>query len=124
MDQKNLSILKRTFPKSLDGVPCIVPTIHSKIRSDIEHFFHLNAIRPKLIAETQDTAVQKLLALKGDGVIFLPGFSTKELVYDKKLIKLGGLKEVYTNYYLVYSKRIIENPALDFILKQNFEKMR
>jgi LysR family transcriptional activator of nhaA len=115
--------LKRNFPKSLDGVPCIVPTVHSKIRTSLDHYFHSNGIRPKLIAETQDTSLQKILATRGDGVIFLPGFTAKELVYEKKLSKLGKLKEVYSEYFLVYSERIIENPALDLILKQNFERM-
>ena len=116
--------LKRGFPTSLDGVPCIVPTGHSKIRLDIEHYFHTHGIRPKFIAETQDTALQKILATKGDGIVFLPNFTTKELVQNKKLIKIGNLQHVYSDYYLIYSKRIIENPAMDLILKQDFEKMR
>lgn len=118
------SHLKKNFPKSLDGAPCIVPTSHSKVRADIEHYFHLNKIRPKFIAETQDTSLQKILATKGDGVIFLPNFTTKEFVQNKTLVRLGVLSEVYSDYYLIYSKRIIENPAMDLVLKQNFEKMR
>jgi len=118
------SNLKKGFPKSLDGAPCIVPTIHSKVRSDIEHFFHINGIRPKFIAETQDTSLQKILATKGDGVVFLPNFTTKELVQNKKLVKIGSLKEVYSDYYLIYGTRIIENPAMELILKQDFEKMK
>jgi LysR family transcriptional activator of nhaA len=116
--------LKKKFPQSLEGVKCIVPTIHSKVRSDLESFFHLNKIRPQLIAETQDTSLQKILAAKGDGVIFLPEFSTKELVQNKSLVKLGKLEEVYSRYYLIYGNRVFDNPALDLILKQNFEKMR
>lgn len=116
--------LKKNFPRSLNGAPCIVPTSHSKVRADLEHYFHVNNIRPKLIAETQDTSLQKILATKGDGVIFLPNFTTKELVQNNLLTKIGNLKEVYSEYYLIYAKRIIENPAIDLILKQNFDKMR
>ncbi len=118
------SHLKKKFPYSLDGAPIIVPTEHSKIRGDIEHFFELKNIRPKMIAETQDTSLQKILAAKGDGVIFLPNFTTKELVQNRQLVKIGTMKDIYCEYYLIYSKRIIENPALDLILKQDFEKMR
>ncbi len=116
--------LKKKFPQSLDGIPCILPTKHSKIRHDVEHFFELNNIRPKIIAQTQDTALQKILASKGDGVIFLPVFTTKELVQEKKLIELGKLRNVYAEYYLIYSKRVISNPALELIINQNFQKMR
>ncbi len=116
--------LKRSFPHSLEGMPCIVPTKHSKIRNDIEHFFDIIDVEPEFIAETQDTALQKILASKGDGVIFLPELAAKELVQHKKLIKLGPLDNVFAEYFLIYSKRIFENPALDLVIKQDFEKMR
>ena len=116
--------LKKKFPHSLDGVPCIVPTEHSKIRHDMEHFFESQKIRPRLIAETQDTSLQKILASKGDGVIFLPAFSTKELIQNKKLIKIGEIDGVNSEYFLIYGKKLIENPALELVLKQDFEKMR
>lgn len=116
--------LKKGFPKSLEHAPCILPTTHSKLRHDIDHFFHLNSIHPKMVAETQDTSLQKLLSSRGDGIVFLPDFSTKGLIKDEKLVKIGSLKDVYCEYYLIYSKRLIENPALDLVLKQDFEKMR
>ncbi len=116
--------LKRSFPKSLNGAPCIVPTKHSKLRHDVEHYLEIMGVEPEFIAETQDTALQKILAAKGEGVVFLPEFTTKDLVQNKKLIKLGVLDNVYVEYFLIYSKRIFENPAVDLVIKQNFEKMR
>jgi LysR family transcriptional activator of nhaA len=116
--------LSKNFPYSLDGAPCLVPTRHSKMRNDIEQFFHTHQIRPKYIAETQDTYLLKLLAAKGDGVIFLPQFTIKELLQNKALVKLGKLGKITASYYLAYGKRMIENPALDLILNQDFSKMR
>lgn len=116
--------LKKNFPFSLNGTPCILPTLHSRMRGELDNFFHMNDISPKIIAETQDTALQKILSTKGDGVIFLPDFSTKELIREKKLVKIGVMNNVFVEYYLIYTKRIIENPALELILAQDFEKMR
>ena len=114
--------LKKNFPNSLHDQPCIVPTTHSKLRRVLEHFFDINGISPNLIGETQDTSLQKILAMKGDGVIFLPEFSIQEYIKNKQLIALGELNQVFSDYYLIHSKRIIGNPALDLILKQNFFK--
>ncbi len=114
--------LRRNFPQSLNDVPVILPTSHSTLRKDIEHYFHLNDIKPKLIGETQDTSLQKILASKGDGIIFLPEFSIKQLQKDGKLIKIGTVNQVFSEYHLIYSKRIIGNPALDLILDQEFFK--
>jgi len=115
--------LKKKFPQSLENVPCILPTRHSKLRNDIQHFLEVNDIEAKIIAETQDTSLQKILATKGDGVIFLPEFTTEELVLNNSLISLGKLNEVYAEYFLIYGKRIFENPALDLVIKQDFEKI-
>jgi LysR family transcriptional activator of nhaA len=116
--------LKKGFPKSLNLAPCIVPTIHSKTRSEVEHYFYDQKIHPRFITETQDTSLQKILASRGDGIVFLPEFSTKDLVKSSQLIKIGTLKDVFAEYYLIYNKRVIENPAVELILKQNFDKMK
>jgi LysR family transcriptional regulator, transcriptional activator of nhaA len=110
--------LKKNFPASLNQAPCIVPTSHSKIRSDIESFFYNLKVTPRLVGETQDTALQKLLATKGQGVIFLPDFAAKPLVAKKELIKLGRIKELTVDYYLIYTKKVIENPAVEAMLNQ------
>lgn len=115
---------KKSFPRSINQAPCILPTFHSKLRQDLTNYFDSFDIRPKIIAETQDTSLQKLLAARGDGIIFLPDFASKELVQNHSLIKIGKIYEVYCEYYLIYSKRIVENPALELILDQDFQKMR
>ena len=69
------------------------------------------------------TMFQKILATKGDGVIFLPDLAAKELVNDNKLIKIGTLKNVFVEYFFTYSKRIIGNTALDLLLKRNLQRM-
>lgn len=109
---------KRGFPHSLEGVPCIVPTSHSRLRDTIENYFMNRNISPNYIAETQDTSVQKLLAVKGDGVIFLPQFAAKELLSKKSLIQLGTLEEVFSDFYLVYNKKMFDNPALEVLLRK------
>ncbi|MCB9061901.1 MAG: LysR family transcriptional regulator [Halobacteriovoraceae bacterium] len=111
------------FPFSLNNTPCIVPTLHSKIRNEVDQYFHTQKIKPKLITETQDTAIQKILATRGEGVIFLPEFTTIDLLHDESLVKIGKLADVHVEYYLIYGKRMIENPAIRLILNQDFETL-
>lgn len=117
------SQLKNEFPLSLKNIPCVLPTSHSKLRRDIINYFEQHGIKPNIIAETQDTSVQKLLSTKGDGVIFLPSFAAKELIKSKSLIKLGQLQNLKAEYFLIHNKRLIENPALELILNQDFSKI-
>jgi hypothetical protein len=39
-------------------------------------------------------------------------------------VKIGELENVVSEYYLIYSKRIIENPALELVIKQDFNSMK
>lgn len=118
------SHLKGNFPHSLHKVPVILPTIHAKFRSDLEHFFVTQKITPDIIAETQDTALQKIYANKGVGVIFLPEFAAKEFVREEMFIKLGRLPNVFVEYFLISTKKVIKNPAIEALLDLDYSNFK
>lgn len=99
--------LKKSFPQSLNGKPFVLPTIHSKLRHDLNHFFKLHAIQTSPVAETQDTSLQKLLAEHGIG---LAPFSEGAKFREENLIRLGRLAGVYEEVWLISAQRKLENP--------------
>lgn len=100
--------LRRSFPKSLDGKPIILPTAHSKLRHDLNHYFKLQGIRVTPIAETQDSSLQKLMAAHGVGFAPLSEF---EGVQDENLVKIGRLDGVHEEVWLISAQRKLENPV-------------
>jgi len=100
--------LKKAFPKSLAGQPFVLPTVHSKLRHDLNHYFQLNGMQISPIAETQDTSLQKLLAANGIG---LAPFSESKGHSEKNLIRLGRLTGIYEEVWLISAQRKIENPV-------------
>ena len=117
---KKFKSLKHDFPKSLDEQPLIMPSLHSKLRHDLNHFFKTNNIFVDVLIETQDTSIQKLLAVEGMGLVPLPEFAGKELVSEGKLVKVGTLGGVTEEFWLVSSPRKIPNPIAVTLMK-NFE---
>jgi LysR family transcriptional activator of nhaA len=115
--KKDFRSLKRKFPSSLQGQPLIMPSLHSKLRHDLNHYFQTQNISVDVIIETQDISIQKLLAIEGMGLVPLPEFAGKELVKDGKLIKLGTLHEVTEDFWLISSPRKIQNPIAKSIIK-------
>lgn len=109
--------LKKGFPRSLVGQPFILPTAHSKLRHDLDHYFAINKLRVLPVAETQDTSLQKLLGIEGHGLIPLPEFTTRDLIGDKKLVKIGALPNVNEEFWLISAQRKIENPIAARIMK-------
>jgi LysR family transcriptional regulator, transcriptional activator of nhaA len=102
--------LKKGFPQSISGNPFILPTLHSKLRHDLDHFFKINGIQADVVAETQDTGLQKLLGAAGVGLIPIAEMDAEELLREKKLVNLGKLKGVTEEIWLISAARKIENP--------------
>jgi LysR family transcriptional activator of nhaA len=102
--------LSRGFPQSLRGQKFVLPTFHSKLRHDLDHYFRLNQIAISPVAETQDTSLQKLLGQTGAGLLPLTEEAAAELVRAKVLFEIGRLPGVHEEYWLVMVERKIRNP--------------
>lgn len=106
--------LKRNFPKSLNGCPFVLPTAHSRLRHDLNHYFKLQDIQIVPVAETQDTSLQRLLAANGLG---LAPFSEVTGLKEEKLERLGRLHGVHEEVWLISAQRKLENPVAASIMK-------
>lgn len=104
---KKYKNLKQGFPRSLNGQPFVMPTSHSKLRHDLNHYFKINEIQAIPTAETQDTSLQKLFAEHGVG---LAPLSELENSQAHQLLRLGRLKDVFEEIWLISAQRKIENP--------------
>ncbi|MBP9681444.1 MAG: LysR family transcriptional regulator [Bacteriovorax sp.] len=114
---KKFKHLGKNFPLSLQESSFILPTSHSKLRQDIQQFFQANRISVDIVAETQDTALQKLMAIDELGLIPLTREAAQSYVDEKKLFEIGQIKGVYEEIFLLSSSRKIENPISSLIMK-------
>lgn len=108
---------KNNFPKSLSGQPMILPTHHSKLRHDLDHFFDAKKIKILSELETQDTALMKIFAGQGAGLAALPDIAALDLVRASTLYKIGTLPNIKEEYWLIGSKRTIDNPIASKLMK-------
>jgi LysR family transcriptional regulator, transcriptional activator of nhaA len=108
---------KNNFPKSLNGQPMILPTHHSKLRHDLDHFFDAKKIKIISELETQDTALMKIFAGQGAGLAALPDMAALDQVRSSNLYKIGTLPNIKEEYWLIGSKRTIDNPIASKLMK-------
>lgn len=101
--------LKEGFPNSLNGQPFILATIHSRLRQDVDTFFRSNGITPNVVAETQDTGLQKVMGEEGEGLIPLAAPAVAPLVQAGRLVVIGELEGVAEEYFLIAANRKIVN---------------
>jgi LysR family transcriptional activator of nhaA len=102
--------LSNDFPQSLDKQPFVMPTRHSKIRHDIDHFLKSNHVEVEVTAETQDTALQKILGTNGVGLIPLSEPAAIDLVRAKSLTLISDIPGITEQIWLISANRRIENP--------------
>jgi LysR family transcriptional activator of nhaA len=112
------SSLCADFPSSLHSQPLILPTRHSKLRYDLEHYLLNLKIKYDLTAEVQDSSVKKMMAEHGMGLVFLPEFAGDTMVEQKKLIKIGVLDSIKEEYWLLTRKRTIQSTITERILAE------
>lgn len=111
------SKLKKGFPASLSGAPFVLPTEHSKLRFDLEHFFESRKLQLRTVAETQDTSVQKLIVGSGQalGAISANALAGKGTRGD--FVILGALPGIKEQLWVSAVSRKIKNPIADALFE-------
>lgn len=113
---KKFSALKKNFPKSLDKKTFVLPGFQNQLRHDFERFMLQAGLGFEVSIEAQDTALQKELALRGDGLIVLGDESAKFLVQAGKIIRIGSISGIREEYWLGMVKKNIDNEYIKTIL--------
>lgn len=114
---KKFQKLSRGFPKSIHQQPFVLPTGHSKLRHDFDHYLRLSGIQVDMVAETEDTALQQLMGVQGLGLVVMPMTAVDELVRSRDLFKVGEVDAVQEEVYLVSANRKFANPVASAIMK-------
>lgn len=109
--------LKRQFPKSLDGQTFILPGFQNQIRHDFEKFMLQSGMKFEVVIEAQDTALQKELAQRGEGLMILGENSLQALAKSGALIKLGTIEEIKDEVWLGMVKKALDNDYIKLIMK-------
>lgn len=110
--------LAQGYPQSLMGQAFIFPTIHSRVRNEIEHYLEAEKVMVDMIAETQDTSLLKALALDGRGLVVIAESAVKDFLKDGTLVKIGDLGKKYEELWLISAHRKIQNPVANLLMKE------
>jgi LysR family transcriptional activator of nhaA len=100
------------FPKSLTSMPFIAPTEGSAMRRALEHWFLEQSIRPRFVAEVDDSALMKTLGQAGYGLFAAPSVVADEIVRQFNVEEVGTLERVKERFYALSVERKLKHPAV------------
>ena len=112
---KSFTKYRKNFPHSLEGLNFILPGFQNPIRNDFEKFMLESGITFEIGIEAQDTALQKELASRGEGLVLLGEESAEAWESTGRLFRIGDipLKE---EYWLGMARKAIDNDYIKSIL--------
>ena len=92
------------------GAPLILPTAHSVLRHSVEYYFNQNELKMNMVAEADDTQVQKNMAVSGNGIVPILKEAIDGYLKSNQLFILKELEEIHDEIWIVAGKRDISNP--------------
>lgn len=103
---------RRRFPRSLDGVPFLLPGESTELRRALGSWFDSLEIRPKVVAEMDDIALTKIAGEAGHGVFAAPDVIEDEVRQRYGVHLVGRVEDVRQRFYAISVERKIRHPAV------------
>lgn len=110
--------LRRTYPKSLNGVPVLLPTDDTAIRRALDQWFEKQELRPIMIGEFEDYAMLREFARGGHGFFPVPSILEAQFSKEYGVARVGAASGIKAEFYAISVERKIKNPAVAEMIEQ------
>ena len=102
----------KNFPRSLDRVPILMPTMDNPIRRALDDWFDQQGISPTIVAEFEDSALMKAFGETGNGIFPAPAAIGDEVERMYRCRRIGPPIAVEESYYAISPERKLKHPAV------------
>lgn len=106
---------RKGFPRSLEGAPFLLPTAGKTLRRTLDHWFDQHGIRPRIVAEVDDSALLTTFGQAGAGLFVAPTVIEKEVTRQYGVVSVGRLDAVLERYFAISVERRLKHPAVKAI---------
>ena len=100
------------FPRSLNGMPCLLPSGHATVRRALDQWFDTVKVRPDLVAEFDDSALMYAFGEEGTGIFPSPTVFEEEFARRYHVQVVGRVKSVRQHFYAISVDRRLQHPAV------------
>jgi LysR family transcriptional activator of nhaA len=109
---KLAKVCRRGFPRSLEGVPVLLPSSDSTFRRALNEWFESRNVRPKIVAELDDAALASVFGEAGLGVFAAPDVIEDEITQRYRVQLVGRAKGIRQRFYAISVERKIRHPGV------------
>ena len=109
--------VRRGFPRSLDGVPFLMPAKSTATRRSLDLWLEQVDVRPKIVGVFEDSALLKVFGQSGRGVFPAPTVVGKQISKQYGVRVVSELEDVRERFYAITPERKIKHPAVSRIVE-------
>ncbi len=104
--------LGKDFPACLDGAPMLVPGEDSALRAPLMRWLERLGLRPRVVAEFDDSALMKAFGQSGSGVFPAPAAMALEIEAHYGVVQLGRTDDMHERFFAISAERRLTHPAV------------
>jgi len=109
---------RRGFPASLDQAPMLLPDENSSIRRSMDLWFNRTGLRPRIVAEIEDSALLTVLGADGLGLFPAPSVLAGGIRKQYGMREVGTIGDVRERFYALTIERRLRHPAVAAICEE------
>jgi LysR family transcriptional activator of nhaA len=113
----------KRFPHLLDGAPMLLPTPNTSLRRSLDRFFQDHDVRPRIVAEFEDSALLKVFGQHGHGIFPAPSVLEREICKQYGVRAIGRAESVVERYFAISVERRIKHRAVAAITEAARERI-
>lgn len=103
---------RRSFPRSLDGAPMLVPVEGLALRRSLNQWFDKSDLSPRIVAEFEDAALMTVFGADGHGIFPAPTAVERQVCAQFDVKVVGRTEDVRERFYAISAERRLKNPAV------------
>lgn len=115
--------LRKGFPGSLNGAPCLVPVRGTALRQKLDQWFEAHSIRPEIAGEFEDNALLKVFGQTGAGFFAIPAVIEIDVMRQYGVQTIGIAEGISECFYAISVERRVQHPAVTAICKVGRSKL-
>lgn len=104
--------LRGKFPDSLDGAPMLLHGEDSALRQRLLRWLNRRNIKPRVVAEFDDTTLLKAFAQNGAGAFISPEPVADQICEQFEVERFGSSAEIVDQIYAISSERRLTHRAV------------
>ncbi|HET7003954.1 MAG TPA: LysR substrate-binding domain-containing protein, partial [Candidatus Binatia bacterium] len=94
------------------GAPFLLPTRNTTARHSLDQWFESHNIRPRILAEFEDSALLQVFGRHGLGCFFAPSLIAEDVRQQYDVKEIGRVDSLREKFYAISLDRKLKHPAV------------